>query len=100
MSLLHSDSDSNGTSAGLFPNSKEYEEWVSAVIRQGETLQTYLKSLDKHHLDLILREVLVELRGRETEQMKKDVLTHSTSLQLKNGADGSSKNGVHGVNTP
>jgi hypothetical protein len=45
-------------------------------------LQGYLKSLDEEQLDEVLNEVLEEIRTRETEQMKKDVLTHSQKLRL------------------
>ena len=45
-------------------------------------LQGYLKSLDETQLDEVLNEVLEEIRTRETEQMKKDVLTHSQKLRL------------------
>ena len=45
-------------------------------------LQGYLKSLDEKQLDEVLDEVLQEIRSRETEQMKKDVLTHSQKLRL------------------
>jgi len=40
----------------------------------------YLKSLNSDELDEVLNEVLHEIRTRETEQMKKDVLTHSQKL--------------------
>ena len=42
----------------------------------------YLKKLDPDELDQVLNEVLQEIRSRETEQMKKDVLTHSQKLRL------------------
>jgi hypothetical protein len=45
-------------------------------------LQGYLKSLDEEQLDEVLNEVLQEIRSRESEQMKKDVLTHSQKLRL------------------
>ena len=45
-------------------------------------LQGYLKQLDPDELDQVLNEVLHEIRIRETEQMKKDVLTHSQKLRL------------------
>ncbi len=45
-------------------------------------LQGYLKSLDEEQLDEVLSEVLEEIRSRESEQMKKDVLTHSQKLRL------------------
>lgn len=85
MSSSHPNSSSDNNRAGLFPNSKEHRDWDAATIRQGATLQTYLKSLDKQQLDQLLHEVLVELRGREIEQMKKDVLTHSKSLRSNDG---------------
>ena len=40
----------------------------------------YLKTLDSDELDQVLNEVLQEIRSRETEQMKTDVLTHSQKL--------------------
>ena len=45
-------------------------------------LEGYLKSLDEAGLDEALNEVLTEIRRRESDQMKKDVLTHSQSLRL------------------
>ncbi len=42
----------------------------------------YLKSLNPDELDEVLNEVLQEIRSRESEQMKKDVLTHSQKLRL------------------
>jgi hypothetical protein len=45
-------------------------------------LEGYLKSLDEAQLDDALNEVLAEMRRRESDQMKKDVLTHSQSLRL------------------
>ena len=46
-------------------------------------LQGYLKSLGEDELDEVLDEVLAEIRTRESEQMKKDVLTHSQKLRLR-----------------
>ena len=40
----------------------------------------YLKTLNPDELDEVLNEVLQEIRSRETEQMKTDVLTHSQKL--------------------
>ena len=40
----------------------------------------YLKTLNPDELDEVLNEVLQEIRARESEQMKKDVLTHSQKL--------------------
>ena len=40
----------------------------------------YLKTLDSNELDQVLNEVLQEIRSRETEQIKKDVLSHSQRL--------------------
>jgi hypothetical protein len=48
------------------------------------TLQGYLKSLDEIELDQALNEILGEMRRRESEQMKRDVLTHSQALRLQN----------------
>jgi hypothetical protein len=42
----------------------------------------YLKTLTADELDQVLDEVLHEIRSRETEEMKKDVLTHSQKLRL------------------
>jgi hypothetical protein len=42
----------------------------------------YLKTLKPDELDQVLNEVLHEIRSRETEEMKKDVLTHSQTLRL------------------
>jgi hypothetical protein len=42
----------------------------------------YLKSLDPEQLDHALNEVLAEMRRRESDQIRKDVLTHSQSLRL------------------
>jgi hypothetical protein len=46
-------------------------------------LAPYLKKLDKDQLNRVLDEVLTECRRRESEQIKKDILTHSQSLRLK-----------------
>ena len=40
----------------------------------------YLKTLNPDELDEVLNEALHEIRSRESEQMKKDVLTHSQKL--------------------
>ncbi len=45
-------------------------------------LEGYLKSLSTEELDAVLNEVLQEIRNRETEAMKKDVLTHSQKLHI------------------
>jgi hypothetical protein len=42
----------------------------------------YLKTLDSDELDQVLNEVLQEIRSRESEQMKKDVLSHSQRLPI------------------
>ncbi len=47
-------------------------------------LGAYLKSLDKEKLNQVLDEVLTECRRRDSEQIKKDILTHSQSLRLIN----------------
>ncbi len=44
-------------------------------------LKTYLRSLDKDQLDQVLKEVLEELRTRESDLIKKDVLRHSQLLR-------------------
>lgn len=49
----------------------------------GTPLQTYLTSLDTVCLNHTLNEVLTELRKRESEKIKKDVVTHTQSLRLK-----------------
>jgi hypothetical protein len=46
-------------------------------------LAPYLKRLDKDQLNSVLDEVLTECRRRDSEQIKKDILTHSQSLRLK-----------------
>jgi len=43
-------------------------------------LKSYLRSLDKEQLDDALKEVLEELRRRDSEIIKKDFLTQSQSL--------------------
>ncbi len=48
-------------------------------------LRASLKSLDDEELDAVLNEVLEEIRSREAEQMKKDVLSHSQKIQLDRG---------------
>ncbi len=50
--------------------------------QENARLQGFLKNLDSDELDQVLNEVLQEIRSRETEQMKKDVLTHSQKLRL------------------
>jgi hypothetical protein len=40
----------------------------------------YLKTLNSDELDEVLNEVLQEIRSRETEEIKKDVLSHSQRL--------------------
>jgi hypothetical protein len=45
--------------------------------QNGPALGAYLKSLDKEQLSQVLDEVLTECRRRESEQIKKDILTHS-----------------------
>jgi hypothetical protein len=52
--------------------------------QQTGTLQAYLKSLDHDQLDQALNDILGEIRRRECEQMKRDVLTHSQALRLQN----------------
>ncbi len=53
----------------------------------GASIQDYLKSLDQEQLDQVLSEVLTEVRSRESEQMKRDVLTHSQKLRLQRPID-------------
>jgi hypothetical protein len=50
--------------------------------QENARLEGYLKSLNTEELDEVLNEVLQEIRNRETEAMKKDVLTHSQKLRL------------------
>jgi hypothetical protein len=50
--------------------------------QENARLEGYLKSLNIEELDEVLNEVLQEIRNRETEAMKKDVLTHSQKLRL------------------
>lgn len=47
------------------------------------TLEPFLRSLDEEKLKYFLEEVLTECRRRESEQIKRDILTHSQSLRLK-----------------
>lgn len=47
-------------------------------------MTSYLKGLDEEQLDHVLNEVLNECRRRESDKIKKDVLTHSQSLRLRN----------------
>jgi hypothetical protein len=50
--------------------------------RDNSQLQGYLTGLDQDQLDEVLKEVLIELRKRESEQVKRDVLTHSQKLHF------------------
>jgi hypothetical protein len=47
-------------------------------------LGPYLEKLDEAQLNRVLEEVLTECRKRDSDKMKKDILTHSQSLRLKN----------------
>ena len=47
-------------------------------------LGSYLEKLDEAQLNRVLDEVLTECRKREADKLKKDILTHSQSLRLKN----------------
>ena len=47
------------------------------------TLRAYLKSLGHDELDQALNDILAEMRRRESDQMKRDVLTHSQSLRMQ-----------------
>lgn len=47
-------------------------------------LAPYLKQLDEEQLHRVLDEVLTECRRRESDKIKKDILTHSQALRLKN----------------
>ncbi|HUB68480.1 MAG TPA: hypothetical protein VL981_13425 [Candidatus Methylacidiphilales bacterium] len=44
------------------------------------TLMTYVKALDKEQLNDVLNEILDEMRRREAEQIKQDLLRNSGSL--------------------
>ena len=46
-------------------------------------LCTYFKSLQMEDLNDVLGRVLSEMRSRETEKMRQDVITKSKSLRLK-----------------
>lgn len=46
-------------------------------------LAPYLKQLDEEQLNRVLDEVLTECRRRESDKIKKDILTHSQALRLK-----------------
>ena len=48
-----------------------------------EQLGTYFKSLQMEDLNDVLGRVLSEMRLRETEEMRQDVITKSKSLRLK-----------------
>ena len=48
-----------------------------------QQLIAYFKSLQMEELNEVLGFVLSELRSRETNQMRQDVITHSKSLRLK-----------------
>jgi hypothetical protein len=48
--------------------------------QQVMAFKTYLKSLDKKHLNDALKEVLNELRRRDSDQIKGDVLSQSQAL--------------------
>ena len=47
-------------------------------------LAPFLRQLNEVQLDRVLDEVLTECRRRDADKMKKDILTHSQSLRLKN----------------
>jgi hypothetical protein len=49
-----------------------------------QTLVPYLERLDEVQLNQVLDEVLTECRKREADKLKKEILTHSQSLRLKN----------------
>ncbi len=48
-----------------------------------EQLGTYFKSLQLEDLNDVLGRVLSEMRSRETQEMRQDVITKSKSLRLK-----------------
>ncbi len=45
-------------------------------------LEAYLQTLTPDELDDVLNEVLEEVRRREVEEVKRDILTHSQKLRL------------------
>jgi hypothetical protein len=45
-------------------------------------LEAYLQTLTPDELDEVLNEVLEEVRRREVDEVKRDVLTHSQKLRL------------------
>jgi hypothetical protein len=45
-------------------------------------LAPYLKNLDEEALNRILDEVLTECRRRESDKIKKEILTHSQAIRL------------------
>jgi len=51
--------------------------------QEGTPLKTYLSSLDTVCLAQTFNEVVIELRKRELEKIKKDVVTYTQSLRLK-----------------
>jgi hypothetical protein len=73
---------SDNPKAVLFPPTNHVK--MSTEQQYTATLQGYLKSLDEPQLDQALNEILGEIRRRESEQMKRDVLTHSQALRLQN----------------
>ena len=68
------------------PTPDEAPQQVDTV-SSGAALQEYLRSLSQEQLDQVLNEVLTEVRTRESEQMKRDVLTHSQKLRLRRESD-------------
>ena len=48
-----------------------------------QQLGAYFQSLQMEELNEILGKLLSEMRSRETEQMRRDVITQSKSLRLK-----------------
>ena len=48
-----------------------------------EQLTEYFKFLQMEDLNEVLARVLSEMRSRETEEMRQDVITKSKSLRLK-----------------
>ena len=80
-------SDSYASSVSLEPEKKpEANSYESQ-------LEVALKEVDKTDLNHLLNLVLTELRSRESDQIKKDVLTHSKKLRFKVPPEGFAPSG-------
>ena len=60
-----------------------------------QQLIAYFQSLQMEELNEVLCYVLSELRSRETNQLRQDVITHSKSLRLKCPIKRPDKSGIH-----